>query len=233
MRSVAALLFAPVVLALVAPVGLQSAQLKNKKPPQNNAPKTTQPARNKHHHEAHGVVTHVKRDRDGDDGSFVIHTHHHARGKNAHHRTFQVLPTTTFFIAHDGKRTRASFKRLHKGEHVIVHPLDDRPGIARSVTIVGHHKKSAQTVRGTVASFKRDEDNDNGSVTLHIGEAGEGKQRTKVVQVLPITSFVSVRDGKREPASFGDVRDGQHLLIHAIEDRPELAHTVAILLDAR
>jgi hypothetical protein len=189
----------------------------------------------------HGVVVDVKRDADNDNGSITVRVHHKGKGggkgkgKRDHLRTFQVLPVTKFFVLHEGKRTPSSFKEIHKGEHVVVQPMDDRPRIAQSVTIV--RREENRRVRGRVVDVKKDADKDNGwmVVGLHDKDGAGDKDRDdrRKFQVLPVTKFFKVHEGKRTPSSFAELHKGQHVIVHPMDDRPGFAQSVDILVDPR
>jgi hypothetical protein len=86
-----------------------------------------------------GVVLEGQKDPDRDNGSFTLRVRHKgksAAGTGDDRRTFQVLPVTQFERVHEGQHERVSFKALHEGQRVEVHPLDDRPTFARLVEIL-------------------------------------------------------------------------------------------------
>ncbi len=130
------------------------------------------------------------------------------------------------------------FRALTVCAVVVVLPLA-APGAPKRVNKPGQ-KDHMKGVRGVVVEFKRDGDKDNGSITVRLqhkkkqaaqAAAGTNKQRT--FQVLPVTKFVRVHERKREPASFKDIREGQHVRVVPMDDRPGIARLVAILKDAR
>jgi hypothetical protein len=123
------------------------------------APAAPNPAR-KTHHAIHGVVEAVRKDRDKDSGTIVIVSFHHkhrskqaAGPRAARHRTgvhvVHVVPGTRFVrLLGTGKglpkAEPASFKDVHRGEHVLVMPAGDKHHDARAVAIlVGRHPSRA------------------------------------------------------------------------------------------
>jgi hypothetical protein len=123
------------------------------------APAAPKPAK-KAHHAIHGVVEAVHKDRDKDSGTIVVVVHPHRRHNKqaagpraAHHRAgahvVHVTPGTRFVrLVSAGKgipkAEPASFKDVHKGEHVLIVPAGDKHHDARAVAIlVGHHHPKA------------------------------------------------------------------------------------------
>jgi hypothetical protein len=112
------------------------------------------------HHVIRGVVEAVHKDRDKDSGTIVVVVHHprlhgrQAAGPRAAHRragvhVVHVRPLTRFVrLVSTGKGIRraepASFRDIHRGEHVLIVPAGDKHDDARAVTIlVGHHHARA------------------------------------------------------------------------------------------
>jgi hypothetical protein len=94
----------------------------------------------KKHHGFHGVVKEVKKDGDKDNGYIVVRHHDKddKKGKKDRDdlRKFQVTADTKFFVLHEGKKEKASFKDVKEGQHVKVVPLDDRKDFAQVVEIL-------------------------------------------------------------------------------------------------
>jgi hypothetical protein len=102
----------------------------------------------------------VRKDRDKDSGTIVVvtyHSRHHGKQaagpRAARHRAgahvVHVKPGTRFLrLVRTGKgavKTEpASFKDVHRGEHVLIVPTGDKHHDARAVAIlVGHHRPNA------------------------------------------------------------------------------------------
>ena len=99
-----------------------------------------------------------------------------------------------------------------------------------------HRKDHPRAVRGVVVEVRKDQDKDNGSLTLRVRDrdpARKDRDDRRTFQIMPLTRFVKVHEGKHTPASFADVHDGQRVRVYPLDDRPAFARVVAILHDAR
>jgi hypothetical protein len=102
-------------------------------------------------------------------------------------------------------------------------------------------KKGHHAVRGVVVNAEKDKDKDEGSITILLhrkkkGEEGKGAEERKTLKVTAETKFEKViREGqgkgavKREPATFKDVHDGEHVAILADPGEKNEAKLVEIL----
>ncbi len=105
----------------------------------------------------------------------------------------------------------------------------------------GEGKKKHHAVHGVVVNVEKDKDTDAGTITILVhhkkkGEEGKGEEEKKTFKVGPETKFEKViREGKdkgevkREPATFKDVHDGEHIAIVAEAGEKNEAKTVEIL----
>jgi hypothetical protein len=146
-----------------------------------------------------------------------------------------VFPgVTQFERIHNGKKEPAHFKDLANGDRVVILPVDDRPNIARMVAIISHKKEKKHAIRGVVTAINRDVDRDNGSFTVRVKDkdnAGGKKpdHDLRKFQVIPQTKFVRIHEGQRAQAYFKDLKEGQHVQVYRIDDRPDFARLVEIL----
>jgi len=107
----------------------------------------------KGHHAVHGVVVNVEKDKDTDAGTITVLVHHKKKkgeeGKEEEEKkTFKVGPETKFEkVIREGKekgevkREPASFKDVHDGEHVAIVAEAGEKNEAKTVEILGKHKK--------------------------------------------------------------------------------------------
>lgn len=103
------------------------------------------------HHGVPGVVIDVQKDKDKDTGTITVKVHQGKKAKQAPKEEgkevkFQVIELTKFeSVRHVGKgdneRKPATFADVKKGEHVVIIPVDDKPGLAKQVEIVHRAKK--------------------------------------------------------------------------------------------
>jgi hypothetical protein len=97
----------------------------------------------------------------------------------------------------------------------------------------GKKKDHGHTLHGVVIEVQRDRDKDNGSFTLRTRDKGQakkgGKDDTRKIQVLPVTKFEKISGDKRRPASFKDLHEGDHVRVHLMDDRPNIARLVEIV----
>jgi hypothetical protein len=103
-------------------------------------------------------------------------------------------------------------------------------------------KKGHHAVHGVVVNVEKDKDKDEGTITVLVhhkkkkGEEGKGEEEKKTFRVGAETKFEKIiREGKekggvkREPASFKDIHDGEHVAIVAEAGEKNEAKTVEIL----
>jgi hypothetical protein len=106
----------------------------------------------------------------------------------------------------------------------------------------GEGKKKHHAVHGVVVNVEKDKDKDTGTITVLVhhkkkkGEEAKEEDEKKTFKVGPETKFEKViREGKekgevkREPATFKDVHDGEHVAIVAEAGEKNEAKTVEIL----
>jgi hypothetical protein len=103
----------------------------------------------------------------------------------------------------------------------------------------GDGKKKGHAVHGVVVSVEKDKDKDAGTITVLVhhkkkGEAAKGEGEKKTFRVNGETKFEKViHEGKgevkREPATFKDVHDGEHVAIVAESGEKGEAKLVEIL----
>jgi hypothetical protein len=102
--------------------------------------------------------------------------------------------------------------------------------------------KAQKGIHGKVSEVKKDTDKDTGSITIAVHEKGKGKGTepvSKKFQVLANTKFEKVtvegkgknaKKGQPESASFKDVQEGEQVVIHPLDDKPEVAQKVVIVI---
>ena len=99
----------------------------------------------------------------------------------------------------------------------------------------GGGKEKKHLIHGVVLEIKGDADKDNGSFTMHVvhkkAKAQPDDRRT--FQVTAETKFVIVHERQKTKASFKDLREGQHVTVQPLDDRPAFAARVAIRMDAK
>jgi hypothetical protein len=104
----------------------------------------------------------------------------------------------------------------------------------------GKGKKRIHAVHGKVVAVKKDADKDSGLIEIAIhhkkkGGTGPAELRYEKFKVTPDTKFEFVhREGKgqvdRKPATFADVKKGEHVAIVPMEGAKEVAQRVGILV---
>lgn len=106
--------------------------------------------------------------------------------------------------------------------------------------VEGKGKKKPYTIRGRVEAVKKDADKDSGTIAIVIhyrkkGQSGAGEVKHEKFKVTPDTKFEFVqRVGKgqvnRKPATFADVKKGEHVAVVSKEGAREAALRVEILV---
>jgi hypothetical protein len=107
--------------------------------------------------------------------------------------------------------------------------------VPASALLAGPNEKQRPSVHGVVIEVRKDADKDNGSLTVRIHHGkreARGKAEVRTFQVLPTTKFVKVHHGSkdRDPATFREVHEGEHVHIRPMDDRPNFAQAVAIVV---
>jgi hypothetical protein len=115
--------------------------------------------------------------------------------------------------------------------------------VAAADDVKGKGKKKHHAIRGKVEAVKRDADKDSGVIEIVIHQKKSSPTGTAVVkhemfEVTPDTKFEFVqREGKgqvdRKPATFADVKKGEHVAIVPMEGAKEVAQRVEILVDKK
>jgi hypothetical protein len=62
---------------------------------------------------------------------------------------------------------------------------------------------------------------------------GKGEGSRRKFQVTPDTKFEILHEGKRDKATFKDLKEGQRVTVHPLDDRPNFAQLVIILKDPK
>ncbi|HMF13672.1 MAG TPA: hypothetical protein VKE94_15245 [Gemmataceae bacterium] len=101
-------------------------------------------------------------------------------------------------------------------------------------------KKKHRAIHGKVETVNKDADKDSGVIEIIVhhrkkGETGSPEVKHEKFKVTPDTKFEFVqREGKgqvdRKPATFADVKKGEHVAIVPMEGAREVAQRVEILV---
>ena len=101
-------------------------------------------------------------------------------------------------------------------------------------------KKKHRAIHGKVEAVKKDADKDSGVIEIIVhhrkkGETGSPEVKNEKFKVTPDTKFELVqREGNgqvdRKPATFADVKKGEHVAIVPMEGAREVARRVEILV---
>ena len=100
----------------------------------------------------------------------------------------------------------------------------------------GPKKDQPRPVRGIVVEVRKDADKDNGSLIVRFHKKKKNsrdRDELRQFQIIVLTKFAKVHEGRHEHASFRDVHEGQHVVVSPLEDRPQIARLVVILKDPR
>ena len=105
---------------------------------------------------------------------------------------------------------------------------------------LGKDKKKIHAVRGKVVAVRKDADKDSGLIEIAVhykknGTTGPAEVKYEKFKVTPDTKFEFVqREGKgqvdRKPATFADVKKGEHVAIVPMEGAKEVAQRVEIIV---